>query len=237
MRARPTSAVRFIRQLPNAGANHVRAALITTVLLLAVALTTALPPEAHAADDVWFEGHVGTALQVVSVDAGGTEATVRAWQRGLGGWAQVGPDVAAFIGSDGVAPTAIDGIPATPAGVFSLDSVFGTGPPPGGLLPYRQVGPNDWWDGDVRSPTYNTHQVCEPGRCPFDESESEQLAIPQYRYAVVMGVNAARVPGDGGAFFMHVTDGVPTQGCVAMDEAALLGIIRWLAPGAVIAIR
>ena len=51
-----------------------------------------------------------------------------------------------------------------------------------------------------------------------------------------MGVNKARVPGNGGAFFLHATDGGPTAGCVAIDDATLVEIMRWLQPGALIAI-
>lgn len=206
-------------------------------LVSLIALTLGMA-SANAAPTPWFDGRVGLAVQVVSVQStGGSSATVEAWQRGLSGWDRVIGPFDSFIGSDGIAPRAVDGVPATPAGVFSLDSVFGTGPAPGGLLPYRKVGPDDWWDGDPRSSTYNTHQKCTPGTCAFDESESEQLAIPQYEYSVVMGVNAAKVPGSGGAFFMHVTDGTPTLGCVAMDKQSLLRIIRWLMPGSVISIR
>jgi L,D-peptidoglycan transpeptidase YkuD (ErfK/YbiS/YcfS/YnhG family) len=35
---------------------------------------------------------------------------------------------------------------------------------------------------------------------------------------------------------MHTTDGGPTAGCVAMDDGTLVEIMRWLRPGAVIAI-
>jgi L,D-peptidoglycan transpeptidase YkuD (ErfK/YbiS/YcfS/YnhG family) len=52
----------------------------------------------------------------------------------------------------------------------------------------------------------------------------------------VMGVNKARVPGHGGAFFLHATDGGPTAGCVAIDDATLVKIMKWLQPGALIAI-
>ena len=55
----------------------------------------------------------------------------------------------------------------TPMGVFSLDFAFGTAPNPGGGLQYVQVGPDHWWDGDMKSPTYNTMQVCEKSKCPF----------------------------------------------------------------------
>ena len=51
-----------------------------------------------------------------------------------------------------------------------------------------------------------------------------------------MGVNKNKVPGGGAAFFFHTTDGGPTEGCVAIDDAKLVQIIQWLRPGAVIAI-
>ncbi|WP_068280795.1 L,D-transpeptidase family protein [Aldersonia kunmingensis] len=224
---------------------RVLAALIFPALLL-LGLSTALPASAAPLHRVpaqsvggpWFEPQVGVALQVVSVEStGGSRANVTAWQRTLTGWQPVVGPVPGWVGSRGIAPAARDGIPATPAGVFSLGPVFGTAPPPGGLLPYRRIGGNDWWVGDARSPLFNTHQVCAPGRCPFNESASENLQIPQYEYSVVMGVNPGRVPGGGSAFFMHLTDGTPTLGCVALDRGPLVQIIRWLAPGAVIAIR
>lgn len=68
------------------------------------------------------------------------------------------------------------------------------------------------------------------------DCDSENLQIPQYKHSVVMGVNKAKVPGKGSAFFFHTTDGGPTAGCVAIDDATLVQIIRWLRPGAVIAI-
>ncbi|HET9875833.1 MAG TPA: hypothetical protein VFQ37_08705, partial [Mycobacterium sp.] len=64
----------------------------------------------------------------------------------------------------------------------------------------------------------------------------ENLQIPQYKHAVVMGVNDARKPGGGAAFFFHTTDGGPTAGCVAIDDATLVKIIQWLQPGALMAI-
>ena len=51
-----------------------------------------------------------------------------------------------------------------------------------------------------------------------------------------MGVNKERVPGNGGAFFLHTTDGGPTAGCVAIDDGTLVEIMRWLQPGALIAV-
>jgi L,D-peptidoglycan transpeptidase YkuD (ErfK/YbiS/YcfS/YnhG family) len=177
---------------------------------------------------------------VVSVvSTGGSSAKMDVWQRTAAGWQPVGTAVPTQVGSNGMAAQSHDGVPATPTGIFSLDFAFGTAPNPGGGLSYVQVGPDHWWDGDVKSPTYNTMQVCKKAQCPFDTSPgggTENLDIPPYVHAVAMGVNKARVPGNGGAFFLHATDGGPTEGCVAIDDATLVKIIRWLRPGALIAI-
>jgi L,D-peptidoglycan transpeptidase YkuD (ErfK/YbiS/YcfS/YnhG family) len=190
-----------------------------------------------AAVTPWFANSVGNATQVVSVvGVGGSNAKMDVYQRTAAGWQPVGVGIGAHIGSAGMTPQARDGYPATPMGVYSLDSAFGTAANPGGGLPYVQVGPDHWWDGDPKSPTFNTMQVCKKDQCPFNTSESENLDIPQYKHAVVMGVNKARVPGNGGAFFFHTTDGGPTAGCVAIDDPTLVQIIRWLRPGSLIAI-
>ncbi|MBV8294544.1 MAG: L,D-transpeptidase family protein [Mycobacterium sp.] len=205
--------------------------------LAACCLAVAAVPLSHATDDPWFASSVGNATQVVSVvGVGGSSAKMDVWQRSAGGWQPVQVGVPAHIGSAGLAPQPKEGYPATPMGVFTLDSVFGTAPSPGGALRYVQVGPDDWWDGDVKSPTYNSQQRCRKEQCPFDTSASENLDVPPYVHAVVMGVNKARVPGDGSAIFLHATDGGPTAGCVSIDDGTLVQIIRWMRPGALIAI-
>lgn len=188
----------------------------------------------------WFANLVGPATQVISVvGVGNSKAKMDVYERTSAGWRPVAAGIDAWIGANGMAPQTHDGEMKTPMGVFTLDFAFGTAVNPGGGLPYVQVGPNHWWDGDMNSPTYNTMQVCEKSKCPFNTdpaSGTENLNIPQYVHAVVMGVNKARVPGNGGAFFLHATDGGPTAGCVAIDDDTLVRIMRWLKPGALIAI-
>lgn len=196
-----------------------------------------LAPVSSAAGAAWFANSVGNATQVVSVvSTGGSNAKMDIYQRTTSGWQPLRTGIPTHVGSAGMAAQAKSGYPATPMGVYSLDSAFGTAPNPGGGLPYTQVGPNHWWSGDDHSPTFNTMQVCQKAQCRFSTAESENLQIPQYKHAVVMGVNKAKVPGGGAAFFFHTTDGGPTAGCVAIDDATLVQIIRWLRPGAVIAI-
>jgi L,D-peptidoglycan transpeptidase YkuD (ErfK/YbiS/YcfS/YnhG family) len=176
---------------------------------------------------------------ISGVGVGGSSAKMDVYQRTAAGWQPVAAGIPAFVGTNGMAPRTHDGERKTPMGVFSLDFAFGTAPNPGSGLPYVQVGPDHWWDGDMKSPTYNTMQVCKKDACPFNTSPSsgtENLDIPQYRHAIVMGVNKARVPGNGGAFFVHTSGGGPTAGCVAIEDATLVGIMRWLRPGAVIAV-
>ena len=166
-------------------------------------------------------------------------AKMDVWQRTEVGRQPISVGIPAHIGAKGMAPETHDGEMKTPMGIFTLDFAFGTEPSPGGGLQYVQVGPDHWWDGDMQSPTYNTMQVCKKAQCRFDtstDSGTENLDIPQYGHAVVMCVNKARVPSNGGAFFVHSTDGGPTAGCVAIDDTNLVKIMQWLRPGALIAI-
>ena len=205
--------------------------------LCAAAATLAGSPGAVADANPWFAPSVGNASQVISVvGIGGSKAKMDVYQRSATGWQPVAAGIPTFVGSAGMAPKAKSGYPATPMGVFTLPYAFGTAANPGGGLQYVQVGSDHWWDGDDHSPTFNTMQVCKRAQCTFDTSESENLEIPQYKHAVVMGVNPARTPGDGAGFFFHTTDGGATAGCVAIDDAKLVQIIQWLRPGAVMAI-
>lgn len=211
---------------------------------IGAALSTAAIALASApvsdAESPWFQANVGSATQVLSVvGTGGATAKMDVWQRGESGWQPIGSGIPVHIGANGMVPQSHDGEMATPMGVFSLDFAFGTQPNPGTGLEYVQVTRDYWWDGDMNSPTYNTMQVCKKADCAFNtdpSSGTENLYIPQYAHAVVMGVNKARVPGNGGAFFVHTTDGGPTAGCVALDDDTLVKIMKWLKPGAVIAV-
>jgi L,D-peptidoglycan transpeptidase YkuD (ErfK/YbiS/YcfS/YnhG family) len=203
----------------------------------AIFASLACAPVGGAAGAPWFANGVGNATQVVSVmSTGGSNATMDIYQRTSAGWQALRTGIPTHVGSAGMAPQAKSGVPATPMGVYTLDSAFGTAPNPGTGLPYTQVGANHWWSGDDHSPTFNSMQVCQKAQCPFNTAESENLQIPQYKHAVVMGVNNNKTPGGGAAFFFHTTDGKPTEGCVAVDDAQLVSIMKWLRPGAVIAI-
>jgi L,D-peptidoglycan transpeptidase YkuD (ErfK/YbiS/YcfS/YnhG family) len=177
----------------------------------------------------------GGSTQVVTVVASSSRATtarLTAWELGPGGWRAVLGPVSARIGSAGVGQ-ASESTTRTPAGVFPLTEGFGRQGDPGTGLPYRVVDGQDWWVSDVGSPLYNQHARCAPGTCPFDESVSENLqaAGSVYDYAVVIDYNRGGTPGAGSAFFLHVSNGAPTAGCVAIDRGSLVALLRWLDPG------
>lgn len=187
----------------------------------------------------WFAGRVGDATRVISVvGSGGSNAVLSTWQKSGSDWSTVVGEVAAKVGPPGISGSYGESTPATPAGVFPVTSAFGRQPDPGTGVSYLRVDTSDWWVSDVNSPDYNTHQRCAPGTCPFDEQVSEDLynAGPVYDYALVLGVNSARVPGGGSAYFLHVTNGAATEGCVAIPAGTLVSIMRWVRPGTVIAL-
>ena len=174
----------------------------------------------------------GSAQQVVTVVApysSSTTATVTAWARTSNGWTIAAGPYAAYIGSNGVGATR-EGMSRTPAGVFGLTQAFGNQANNGTRLPYFQAGPRDWWDENPASPTYNTHVVRSSS--PGGESENLYTAGWVYSHAVNIDYNTARVPGAGSAFFLHVTNGSPTAGCVAIGASQLTTVMRWLNPAA-----
>ncbi|MGY1603796.1 L,D-transpeptidase family protein [Geodermatophilus sp. SYSU D00815] len=178
----------------------------------------------------------GGSTQVVTVvasSARATSATLTAWQLGASGWTAVLGPVPARIGSAGVGQ-ASESTARTPAGTFSLTEAFGRQGDPGTGLPYRVVDGDDWWVSDVASPRYNRYAECAPATCDFAEAASENLAAAGavYDHAVVIDYNRGGTPGAGSAFFLHVTDGAPTAGCVAVDRGSMVALLRWLDPAA-----
>jgi L,D-peptidoglycan transpeptidase YkuD (ErfK/YbiS/YcfS/YnhG family) len=173
----------------------------------------------------------GQVVRVVADRAGAATAVLTTWERTGTGWVRAHGPIPAYVGKNGVGQ-ASESTSRTPAGVWPLTEAFGT-EPARTRLPYRTVTTSDWWVSDVRSPYYNTHYSCAPGTCPFDETAGENLgeAGPVYAHAVVIDYNRAPVvPGAGSAFFLHVTNGQPTAGCVAIPGADLEAILRWLDP-------
>ena len=173
--------------------------------------------------------------QVITVSVASSTSTtgvLEAWQRRGNDFTRVRGPVPVHVGEDGIG-LASERRARTPRGVFALTQAFGRAATPGTEMPYTRVGLSHWWVSDVRSPHYNQMRVCSPGAsCGFRQSRAEQLGdIDAYRHAIVIDYNLDPiVPGRGSAFFLHVTEGKPTQGCVSMRAPDLTWLLRWLDP-------
>ncbi|HSY16121.1 MAG TPA: L,D-transpeptidase family protein [Jatrophihabitantaceae bacterium] len=175
-------------------------------------------------------------ITVTAPSTASTTATLQAWTLAPGGgWLPRGGPIPAHVGSDGLSRSPSESRSATPIGSFTLTQAFGHDANPGTGLPYFQTTPADWWISQP-GPLYNTHQRCS-GSCPFsqgDPNEHLYYETPYYNYAVVIDYNTRDSgpvrQGAGSAFFLHVTDGSPTAGCVAVPSANLVAIMKWLAP-------
>ena len=181
----------------------------------------------------------GSATRVITVVAqstGSTTATLQAWSLAPGGgWLRYGGAVLAHVGAQGLTTAPSESRSATPIGAFGLTQAFGSQPDPGTPLPYFQTDGADWWVSDVNSPLYNQHARCWPGSCSFNTAVSENLYQAGYVYSYAVVIDYNRFParaGAGSAFFLHVTDGGPTAGCVSIPAANLVSLMRWLSPNA-----
>jgi L,D-peptidoglycan transpeptidase YkuD (ErfK/YbiS/YcfS/YnhG family) len=133
-----------------------------------------------------------------------------------------------------------EGDGSTPIGVFAIgDTVYGNDPDPGGIaLRYTRLRCGDWWDEDPLSPHYNTFVALPCRATPWFASHSEPLwtETVAYPYFAVIDFNTDPVHGGSGApgsgIFLHAWIGAPTEGCVALHVAQLLGVLRWLRPSA-----
>jgi L,D-peptidoglycan transpeptidase YkuD (ErfK/YbiS/YcfS/YnhG family) len=181
----------------------------------------------------------GSARQLITVVApstSSTEATLQAWSKSSGSWRRVGPAVPAHLGSDGLSKHPSESRSATPIGSFTLTQAFGHDADPGTALPYTKTEPDDWWISQPGK-LYNTRQRCS-SHCAFtrgDPNEHLYYETPFYNYAVVIDYNTGNAPGGvtqgaGSAFFLHVTVGQPTAGCISINQDQLIRLLRWLTP-------
>ena len=180
----------------------------------------------------FYTGNATRVITVVARSTGSTTATLQAWSKTSGGWVHYGSAVTAHVGSDGLTTQPSEFRSATPIGSFTLTQAFGYYPNPGTGLSYFQTTPDDYWISD-KSRYYNTHQRC--GSCGYNDGTNERLyyETPYYNYAVVINTpSGLSAYPHGSAFFLHVTDGNPTAGCVAISQSKLVSLMRWLTPAA-----
>ena len=193
-------------------------------------------PHGQALSLGYYTGSATRVITVVASSTGSTTASLQAWTKAAGGgWLPYGSAVTAHVGSQGLTTQPSESKSATPIGSFTLTQAFGARADPGTGLPYFQTDSRDWWVSDSNSSHSNQHYRCSAGSCPFDTGAGENLldAGFVYNYAVVIDYNRFPTPvqGAGSAFFLHVTNGQSTAGCVAIPQDRLVSLMHWLTPG------
>ena len=199
------------------------ASMTAAVGLTVLSIVSATPAESDPASgsNQWIVVGVPT--------ASATSGTLTAFQRVGQDWKVVLGPTPAKVGELGVGAPA-DGVYRTPEGTFGFDQAFGREPNPGTKMPYFQATSQDWWDEDAASPTYNTHT--HGPKSPSSIAENQYDSGPVYDYAANSASNPQRIPGKVAGIFLHVTDGSPTWGCVAIGRDEMRSVLNWLDPAA-----
>jgi L,D-peptidoglycan transpeptidase YkuD (ErfK/YbiS/YcfS/YnhG family) len=207
------------------------------LLLGVVALSVAVPASADAAPGVNPNGMrgIGGVTQVIEIASNGmdtTHATARTYRLVDHGWRVVHRAMPARLGWGGLshAATRVAGDGTTPIGDYGFVFDFGSRPDPGvDGFEWRHLGRGDCWAGTRAD--YNRWVERRP--CAPEDEDLWLNAGLAYRYAAVIDFNYEHpVFGRGSGIFLHVSHHSPTAGCVSLPEADLLGVLRWMRPGA-----
>jgi len=208
--------------------------------LFATLATTSL-----AADrDAWQ----ATAEQVILVLTDkweSTSGTMLRLERSANAWKRVEKPIPVTVGKKGLGlglglhsaklkgPQKREGDKRAPAGVFRLESAFGTAEMTHPAFPYRETTATDYWVDDSKSRHYNQWVNAADPQVRPDWKSAEVLRRADGIYDAVIVVAHNRgpvVPGRGSAIFMHswYGPGVATIGCTAMDRDHLVALLLWL---------
>lgn len=167
--------------------------------------------------------------QIVTVVASGASGTITLWEKSNGVWGEI-LKTNGMVGSQGIG-LASEESKHTPKGAFSLGFSFGK-TNPGTKLPFRQITPSSYWISDVNSNLYNTWQ--EGNYAGNNNEHLADYSNLQYEYAIVINYNSNASKGAGSAFFLHVSNGRPTAGCVAVPRSTMIELMKRIHPGAYI---
>lgn len=209
---------------------------------MVAALVLSVAPAAQAAGPTSGPGvppdqirGLGNATQVVVVTASAwsdTRAVLNAWVRSGGRWHLSIGGVPAYAGYAGFSTHRHEGDGTTPAGVFGFVYAFGSRANPGVSIGWRGLVPHSCWAGTRTS--YNRWVTRNP--CAGADEDLWASAAGAYREAAVVDYNYAHpVYGAGSGIFVHLALGHPTSGCVSIPESTVIRLLKWLRPGARIA--
>lgn len=178
------------------------------------------------------------AEQIVLVEySGGSKALVTLHEKRGGMWETV-ESSDGLVGKNGIGKTR-EGDKRTPTGEYHLTTPFGIEDDPGSAMPYLKVTQYHYWCGTSGDPLYNRLvDERESGRARTKADEHLIDIAPYYDYAMFIDYNAEGEAGKGSCIFLHCKGPrAYTSGCIAVDRAFMIDILRRAREGAMIVIR
>jgi L,D-peptidoglycan transpeptidase YkuD (ErfK/YbiS/YcfS/YnhG family) len=179
---------------------------------------------------------------VTTADWNATNGTMRTYERFNNHWKPVLGPIPVTVGRNGLTwgkglqddsinqpPLKTEGDGKSPAGLFTLDSLYGYEALQA-KMDYLVVDSNTFCVDDPKSKHYNQIVHGDEVGKDWDSAETMLMQSDAYKYGIVVGYNREPVvPGAGSCIFFHL--GKPngtTAGCTAMPEGEILKLIKFL---------
>lgn len=135
----------------------------------------------------------------------------------------------AEIGMSGARKNKMEGDNATPKGIFNFIITIGMQEKPDCLLPYYQIHKGDVWVTDPQSKYYNLFVRRDTVFIDWSSQIDLDKRPIRYAYAFVVDYNIShRSPYIGSAFFVHCSNGKPTEGSVALPRSVIEELLTFI---------
>lgn len=180
-------------------------------------------------------------ILVSTDDWNAPSGVLQKYQKEGGQWYKIGDDIAIKVGENGLGwgiglhKTPADapyikkeGDRRAPAGIFRLKNAFGYD-----TLdiryPYEEMSKDFHCVDDSDSKYYNKIVDSKKVKKDYNSYEVMEFDKNYYKYGLVVDHNPKAVPLQGSCIFLHIKS-IPTMGCTAMSEEAMLELLKWLDP-------
>ena len=187
------------------------------------------------------KGESSQLILVSTDDWNASNGSLQRYEKDNGQWQKIGDAIAIQVGENGLAwgiglhktPfNAIyikkEGDRRAPAGIFALKEAFGYD-----VLdiryPYKEMSPDFHCVDDSNSRYYNKIIDSKKVTKDYNSYEVMEFAKNYYKYGVMVDHNPQALSFKGSCIFLHIKS-IPTMGCTAMSEAAMLKLLQWLDP-------
>jgi L,D-peptidoglycan transpeptidase YkuD (ErfK/YbiS/YcfS/YnhG family) len=203
-------------------------------------------PRAEVKDNVPELRASGQLIVVTTESWDAVFGELRRFERVDGQWKAVGMPMRANVGKKGMGwgiglhgtfpeggERKREGDKRAPAGVFSLDELFGSATAEESGITrfgYRQMTTSFVGVDDSVSVYYN--RIVDSARVQRDWKSAEEMLSTDgtYRWGAVIRHNWEQLPGSGSCIFLHIWkgEGIGTSGCTALAPANVETVLRWL---------